>query len=150
MPQISKYRLGRTFQEEIFRRFWSIVAHLKTNRDVAEFFSDILTHTEEVMLAKRLTIAVLLLRGKLPVDIANILHVSFSTIGRVNSWVDRAKPATKRELERVIDDAEWQAFFDTIEALFDKLPPRYGTDWDQAGKEKSQRAKDRFLRERLQ
>lgn len=149
MPQISKHRLDRTFQDEMFRRFWSSVAHLKTSRDVAEFFSDILTHTEEVMLAKRLTIAVLLLRGKIPVDIANILHVSFSTIGRVSTWVDRAKPATKRELERVIDDAEWQAFFDTIEALFDKLPPRHGTDWHRAGKEKSQREKVRFLRERL-
>lgn len=145
MPQISKYRLDKTIQQEMFRHFWSSVANLRTTQTVADFFSDLLTHTEELMLAKRLTVAVLLLRGKRPVDIARVLHVSFSMIGRVSSWVDRAKPGTKRELERIIDEAQWQAFFDKIENLFDKLPPRYGSNWSQAGKEKSKRAKERAM-----
>lgn len=130
----------------MFRHFWSSVASLRTTQAVADFFSDILTHTEEIMLAKRLTIAVLLMRGKLPVDIANVLHVSFSTIGRVSSWVDRANPGTKRALERIMEEKTWQGFFDTLEALFDKLPPRYGTDWSRAGREKSQRATERAMR----
>ncbi len=146
MPQISKYRLDKTIQQEMFRHFWSSVANLRTTQAVADFFSDLLTHTEEIMLAKRLTVAVLLLRGKRPVDIVEVLHVSFSMIGRVSTWVDRANPGTKRELERIIKETQWQAFFDKIEELLDTLPPRYGTDWSQAGKEKSQRAKERTSR----
>ncbi len=149
MPQISKYRLDKTLQEEMFVHFWSSVASLRTTRAVADFFSDLLTHTEEVMLAKRLTIAVLLLRDKRPIDISHALHVSFSTIGRVSSWVNHAKPETKHELERIIKETQWQAFFDKIEELLDKLPPRYGANWSRIGYEKSQRARERSTRASL-
>jgi len=149
MPQISKHRLDKTLQEEMFVHFWSSIANLRTTRAVANFFSDLLTHTEEVMLAKRLTIAVLLMRDKRPIDIAHALHVSFSTIGRVSTWVSRAKPETKHELERIIKTSQWQVFFDKIEALIDTFPPRYGTDWSKAGKEKFIRAQDRATRASL-
>lgn len=149
MPQVSKYRLDKTLQEEMFIHFWSSIANLRTTRAVADFFSDLLTHTEEVMLAKRLTIAVLLLRDKRPIDIAHALHVSFSTIGRVSSWVNRAKPETKRELERIIKETQWQTFFDKVDELIDKLPPLYGTNWSRAGQERYQRAKDRSARASL-
>lgn len=149
MPQVSRYRLDQSIQEEMFRRFWSSIANLKNPTAVSEFFSDLLTDTEEIMLAKRLTVAVLLLRGKRPIDIAQTLHVSFSMVGRVSTWVDRANPSTRRELERISREASWQKFIDTIEKLMDKLPPRYHTNWTQEGREKYRRLKERAKREEL-
>ena len=101
------------------------------------------------MLAKRFMIAILLSRGKKPVEIGFILHVSFSTIGGVASWVKNAKPKTKEILEMMIEEGNWQTLFDRIKSAFDLLPPRKGTNWHQAGKEKWQRQKERSTRNSL-
>lgn len=149
MPQVSKYRLDKTVQDEMFQRFWSSIANLQSSQAVSEFFSDLLTDTEEIMLAKRLTAAVLFLRGKRPIDIARALHVSFSLVGRVSTWVDRAKPSTRWELERMTKEVKWLTFLDRIDEILDRLPPRYGTDWSKAGKAKWQRKMERNARQSI-
>src|SRR4030067_2513855 len=99
MPQVSKYPLDKDIETEMFRQFWISVSKLQDPSDVRSFLSDLLSDVEEVMLAKRFTVAVLILRGKKPVDIARTIHVSFSTIRSVASWVKNAKPRTRRILE---------------------------------------------------
>jgi len=116
---------------------------------VASFFSDFLTDTEELMLAKRFTIAVLLLRGKRPKDIKNVLHVSNSATGTVGAWLKNAKPKTIATLERVIKESNWEGLIDKIDSFVDALPPRYGTDWSKIGKEKWQRKIGRAARQTI-
>lgn len=99
------------------------------------------------MLAKRFAIAVLLLRGKNQKEITKMLHVSFSGTGSVANWLKNAKPKTRTAIERIISESNWEELSDKIEALFDKLPPRYGTDWSKAGKEKWERTKKRAARQ---
>jgi uncharacterized protein YerC len=76
MTRISKYQLDPDLREEMFRQFWLSLALLKDSGTVASFFSDLLSETEQIMLAKRFTVAMLLLRGYQPVKIIGILHVS--------------------------------------------------------------------------
>ena len=149
MPQISKYKLDQELEREMFTTFWSSLSRLNNASDVSAFFSDLLTDTEEVMLAKRFTIALLLLQGKKPVDVADAIHVSFSTIRGVSEWLSRASPATKRLLEQILKEQRWQALLDKIEALLDKLPPRWRTDWSEAGRAKWKRYKERLARRTL-
>lgn len=149
MPQISKYPLNKEIKEIIFNQFWSSVSRLKTPGLVASFFSDLLSDTEEIMLVKRFAIAMLILRGKRPVEISSTLHVSFSAIASVSSWVKNAKPATKKILNILVKQSGWQAFFDKIEKLIDALPPRHGTDWSEVGKRKWQRKMSRSARKSL-
>lgn len=149
MPRISKYKLDKDIELEMFRQFWRSVSKLQDSSQVASFFSDLLTDTEEVMLAKRFTVAVLLLRGKRPVDISQALHVTYSTIGSVAGWVKNAKPQTRKLLQEIIHESNWQGLLDRIDELLDKLPPRYGTNWAEAGKDKWERVKNRASRRSL-
>jgi uncharacterized protein YerC len=149
MTRVSKYPLHKDLKKEMFTVFWSSLSQLHTAPDVAAFFSDLLSDTEEMMLAKRFTISLLLLHGKRPVEVAAILHVSFSTIRSVDEWLSRATPATKRLLERVSKVQGWQTVFDKVEALADQLPPRWGTDWHASGKAKWERKLQRAARSQL-
>ena len=149
MTQVSKYPLDKNIEHEIFQRFRHSISLLHDIDDVSSFLSDFLTDTEELMLAKRFTIAVLILRGRRPKDIKAVLHVSNSATGAVSAWLKNAKPKTLKALERVIEESNWQSFLDSIDALFDKLPPRYGTDWTRAGKEKWQRQQEHISRQTL-
>lgn len=101
------------------------------------------------MLAKRFAIAILLHRGKRAKDIKYALHVSNSATGAVSSWLKNAKPETIKTLERIIVQSNWEQFIDNIDAMLDSLPPRYGTDWSRAGKEKWKRQQSRSVRKIL-
>ncbi|MCL4360642.1 Trp family transcriptional regulator [Patescibacteria group bacterium] len=149
MPQVSKYPLDRYLKNQIFRQFWVSISQLHTADDVSSFLSDLLSDTEEIMLAKRFTIAVLILRGKRPVEISGILHVSYSTIRSVASWLKNAKPRTRTMLLKITKTDSWQKVMDVLDAVLDELPPRYGTNWSRAGKEKWQRALERASRQSL-
>lgn len=149
MPQVSRYKLDKDLEKEMFRQFWISLAKLKDAETVSSFFSDVLTETEEIMLAKRFTIAVLILRGRKPIDIKDTLHVSFSTIGSVGAWLKNAKPLTQVVLQTMIQGSNWQKIIDRVEALLDTLPPRYGTNWQEAGKAKWRRKMARSTRASL-
>lgn len=149
MTRISKYRLDKDLEREMFTLFWGALSKLRTSHAVSAFFSDLLSDTEEVMLAKRFTVALLLLRGQKPVEIVNILHVSFSMIRGVDEWLSRAHPATSELLDRIRASQDITAFLDKLEALMDSLPPQWGTDWKAAGKAKWQRLGERASRKAL-
>lgn len=149
MTQVSKYPLDKTIEQEIYRKFQKSISVLRDANTVASFFSDFFTDTERTMFAKRLTVAVLLLRGRKPKDIKNVLHVSNSTTGTVGAWLKNAKPKTLAILEYLIKESEWESFNDTIEAFLDTLPPRYRTNWSRVGKERRERRIERASRQSL-
>lgn len=149
MSRVSKYPVSPLVQEEMFRQFWRSISHLRSVEDVSSFFSDLLTETEEVMLAKRLAVAILVLNGKKAVDIVTALHVTYTTVGTVVSWVKNAKPHTRKVLKRMIEEREWQMLIDAVEGVLDALPPRYGTNWHRVGKERYERRLEREARSRL-
>ena len=149
MTRISKYALDKNLEKEIFSIFWSSLSQLRTANDTSAFFSDLLSDTEEMMLAKRFTIALLLKRGRKPIEIARILHVSFSMIRSVNEWINKASPSMNAVILSAEKSQEFEKFFDTLESFFDQFKPRYGTDWHAAGKEKWERKMERNARNQL-
>ncbi len=149
MPRISKYPLDKVLEAEMFRQFWRSVAKLRNAHEVASFFSDLLTNTEEVMLAKRFAIGILLLGGKKPVEIATSIKVSFTTIASVAAWLKNAKPKTEAVFARIMAEKEWEALVDRVGEILDRLPPVYGTNWSAAGRATQRRMRDRSLRKSL-
>lgn len=146
MPQVSKRKLDKGLEEEMFRQFWRSLGQINDSQKSAEFFSDLLTETEKTMLAKRFTAAVLLSRGRSATDIKDSIHLTYSTIGSVSSWLKNAKPKTRELLNNISGEKNWEEIFDRIDSLLDKLPPRYGTSWKDAGKEKYKRTIERSSR----
>jgi len=149
MTQVSHYKLNKELERELFHTFWSSISQLRTAFAVSGFFSDLLTKTEEIMLAKRFAVALMLYQGKKPIEIAGGIHVSYSTIRGISSWLDRATPQTLKLLDSVVAKQSWQTLLDSLEKMLDRLPPRYGTNWSKAGKAKWQRHKERSARQAL-
>jgi uncharacterized protein YerC len=149
MPQISHYKLDKAIEEEIYKQFWSSIAKINDIPKASQFFSDLLTETEKVMLSKRLAAAILMVRGRSATDIKKSIHITYSTIGTIAAWVKNAKPKTGEVLMEFSKEKDWETIIDKIDSLLDKLPPVYGTDWSNVGKKKWQRAGERFARKSL-
>lgn len=141
--------MDKVVETELFKKFWHSLSSLRDPDSVSSFFSDFLSGSERIMLAKRFAIAVLLLRGKRPKDIKSVLHVSDSSTSSVGAWLKNAKPKTVATLERVIRENYWEEFFDNVDSFLDSLPPRYGTNWQRVGKERWQRNLERSSRQQL-
>lgn len=149
MPQISRHKLDQDVQNRLLQLFWRSLSRLGSPEQAAEFFSDLLTSTEEIMLSKRYTIAILLTKGYAAKHIHDTLNVSFTTIGTVAGWLKNLKPATKKIIDRHLKDEAWRQFFDKIEAALDILPPGKYEDWSKAGKAKYRRSLNRSTRSAL-
>ncbi|PJE70037.1 hypothetical protein COU97_01860, partial [Candidatus Shapirobacteria bacterium CG10_big_fil_rev_8_21_14_0_10_48_15] len=80
MAQVSRLPLSEKIYQRIFEIFFQTAAEIRTKKAAEEFFNDLLTPTERIMLAKRLSIAVLLAKGYDYRSIREILHVSPPTI----------------------------------------------------------------------
>jgi TrpR-related protein YerC/YecD len=63
------------------------IAALKNSREAAQLLTDLLGKQELEMIAKRLKIAELLLKGNTYEEINRIIKVSYATIARVQLWL---------------------------------------------------------------
>lgn len=149
MVQISKKRLDKDIETEMYKQFWKSLSEMKNPQESSEFFSDILTETEKVMLAKRFAVALLVVRERTATEIRQAINVTYSTIATVSSWVKNAKPKTQAILKSLSSQKDWEVIDDRIEELIDKLPPRYHSDWSKTGRNKWERAKKRSSRRTL-
>ncbi len=84
MTQISKYPVSKEVYNRVFEIFLKTVTGLYTKKTTANFLKEFLTPTEQVMLAKRLSVAFLLAKGYQHREISKILRVSTGTVNRVS------------------------------------------------------------------
>lgn len=87
MPQVSKYPVSKEVYERIFDIFLKSITTLNTKTLSAKFLKEFLTPTEQVMLAKRLAVGFLLVKGYDYRTISKTLRVSTGTVGRVNYYL---------------------------------------------------------------
>lgn len=66
---------------------WTSIAELKSREDVKNFFKDLLSESESIMLARRIMIARYLLEDKSYEEIGEILSAGHSTIANVHRWL---------------------------------------------------------------
>lgn len=149
MPKLSLRKIDIDIEREILNQFWKSLSRINNPKFASDFFSDLLTNTEKYMLAKRYACAVLLTRGRSASDINKSIHLTYTAIGSVSSWVKNAKPLTTKLLESISKEKDTEKILDKIDAFLDKLSPLPGTDWSRAGKEKYKRAIERSVRNNL-
>lgn len=83
MPHISKTKLPKDVQDDIFNQLVKYISRAKDRAHAEAVLSGLLTDTEKLMLAKRLAIIALLHEGNSMYSIANLLAVSPSTVERL-------------------------------------------------------------------
>lgn len=84
MARISKYPILKEVYEKVFDLFLETFLQLRSKKRVANFFDEFLTPTEQIMLAKRMAISLLLAKNYNYQDISDILKVSNGTIAEVS------------------------------------------------------------------
>lgn len=128
MPHVSKNKLDQKTLYQISERLFSAIKHLKHEREVSQFFNDLLTKTERIMLAKRLAIVVML-EAHYPFKIiSKALRVSEATVSNMRDRFDRGGDGYRLVFRRLEREKFWRDFFKSIEKILqpDFLPPITG------------------------
>ena len=93
-------------RKHMLNMLWTMIALLETRDDVENFFRDLLSETEAIMLARRILIAQRLLQGDGYDTICEDLGAGASTVASVHRWLQQGRgyqdllPKLEKEQER--------------------------------------------------
>ncbi len=123
MTQVSKYQLNKDTKTRIYKLFWGTISALSDPIKTEEFFEDLLTPTEKIMLSKRLAIAVMLIRDYDYEAIKSYLNVSTSTISTVSTWLKYSGSGYRKTVEKLLRKEKVEKVFKSIESAFEVVKP---------------------------
>ena len=134
MTQVSKYPISKDVYERIYDVFLRTLVDLKTKEEVDSFLKEFLSPTEQIMLAKRLAIALLLAKGYDYRQTAKILRVSTSTVGAVGILYKYggADGGYKKVINRLLKDEKIEEFWQNAAGKILNLVPdnvSKGQEW---------------------
>jgi len=104
MAQVSRYPLSQKVYERIFEILFESILKIKNKEEAEEFLGEFLSPTEKIMLAKRISIAVLLAKNYDYRQIIKTLHVSFPTIAGVSGSVKYAGGGYRKVVEKLLKE----------------------------------------------
>lgn len=87
---MAKFDLGKLNSKqkmELLDLLWTSIEQLKNREEIKNFFKDLLSESEAIMLARRILIAKELLKGKTYQDIMKEFEVGNSTVASVHHWL---------------------------------------------------------------
>lgn len=129
MPQVSKYPISQAVYNRIFEILFGTIADIKRPKEVEEFFADFLSPTERIMLAKRLSIAVLLTKGYSYTAIRKILRVSQTTVADINVFLKYVGKGYKKVVEKILKAEKQDEFWQKLDDLLSETIPPKGRNW---------------------
>ena len=115
---MAKRRVYEVDQEErhsALNDFFKIVAEIKTPREASNFFKDLLTPSESLMLTRRITIAKMLLEGWNFEYISKKLKAGTNTVNSVNRWLYTGFGGYLNEIKKIKSKKEFRNQFPTNE-----------------------------------
>lgn len=115
MSQLSKIPVRRDLEEQMFDLFSSTIIAMKDKEELDAFFSDLLSPIEKMMLAKRLSIALMLEKEYTYPMIGKTLRVTPTTIASVSMQLRYAGKGYKKIVERILADESFEDFWSTVE-----------------------------------
>lgn len=137
MGRVSKRLLDSEVEERIFEIFWLYLAKLRNTHDIREFLQSLLSRTEQIMIAKRLAIAVLLEKGHTYEHIDQSLKVSKATIATVHRQILTGAAGYKNAAINILYEEKKERSWNTLEDLLLQLslPKRHGSaSWEKKSK----------------
>lgn len=148
MTQVSRYPISKAVYERILEIFLGILVRIKTKKEAQRFLEDLLTPTEQVMLAKRLAIAFLLEKDYDHRTITKVLRVSSGTIARVNLVKKYGGEGYQKMISKLMRDERMKDFlFKVGEALSGQFgkSSKGGSTWRYLHKEIEKKRKEKPL-----
>jgi uncharacterized protein YerC len=120
--QVSKQKLNKTLEKQIYSIFYQLMVDLKTPNEVKMVFDDLLSETERQVVAKRIAIGLFLDKGRSYENIKHTLKVSSATIASVQESM--GNPGMQLAINKVKAE-EWAgAWAGKISHLMGKILPK--------------------------
>jgi uncharacterized protein YerC len=127
MPHVSKKRLKKKMATELADQFLTFLSNTRTKADARILARELLSQTERVMLAKRLSTIILLVRGYTFQQIGDSLGVTPQTVTRLWHSLNEEKyqKIVEYALARPSSPKQKESFMDAfIRAIHMGMPPR--------------------------
>ena len=129
MTQVSRLPIHKKVEERMFEIFERTISQLKNSEDIKDFLKDFLSPVEKIMLAKRLSIAVLLGKSYRYETIKSVLRVTNSTIASVSLSLKYSGKGYKNMVSRILKEEKLDEFWQKMEDMLAKIPNAKGSDW---------------------
>lgn len=88
MAKFNPKKLSSQERMKLLDLLWTSISELKDREEIKNFFKDLLSESEAIMLARRILIAQELLEGKTYDEIMKKHKIGNSTVANVNRWLD--------------------------------------------------------------
>lgn len=115
MAQVSKYPISQAVYEQIYELLLKVISDSRSNDESKELLDDLLTPTEKIVLAKRLAIALLLMKKYTYENIKKILRVSQPTIALVNITLRYKGRGYKQFTDKILREEKIRKIWEKIE-----------------------------------
>lgn len=97
--KVKYYNLSDNQKKKYLGDFYTMVSLLKNQDEVKNFFKDLLTLSEVVMISRRIQIAKMLFAGRTHDEIRKELKVGFTTISQVERWLNNGFGGYRKTIE---------------------------------------------------
>ena len=87
MARIDSRKVSQQDRMKYLDLLWTSIAELKSREEVKNFFKDLLSESESIMLSRHIMIAKYLLEGKSYGEIGELLGTGNSTVASVHRWL---------------------------------------------------------------
>ncbi len=136
MTHISKKKIKKEVANELSDQFLTFLSLARTKQDARVLASELLSQTERVMLAKRLAVVVLLVRGYSFSQIEESLGVTHQTISRLwsdtkNGRYEKIMCYAHKHTRHFKHESALDVF---IRVIHLGMPPRSGKRWQKLDK----------------
>ena len=126
MTQISKYPLSKEIEERVYEVLMESIAAANSKTTVHNLLNDLLSPTERLMIAKRLSIALLLLKKYDQRLISRWLKVSLTTVSKVSLALQSGRGGYQSVIGSILRKEELKEFLNKIDdAIAEMFPPRH-------------------------
>ena len=124
MSRVQAHDIDKKLRYQMIGDFYDIVAHLKSKKDVANFFMGVLTTSEGIMVARRIQIAKLLLQGNSYTEISDELGAGEATIAEVSQWLNSENEGFRIEIMKHVNrEKKWKG---NRKNIYDRILSPYG------------------------
>jgi len=129
MSQVSKHKLKNQVYSKIFDLFPEFIARLSKSGKQNVALNTLLSQTERTMIAKRLAIALMLIKGYTYEQIIDKLKVSFGTISKISEAIKTSDSSFTNELEKIAKADQFSDFLNIIGYKLSIVMPPKGRNW---------------------
>lgn len=110
MPHVSFRKLPEKTEKELIENLKAVFRKINKEEEISSLFHSLLSSTEQLMLAKRLAVIVLLQEGVAEPKIANALNVTRITVEKMRLFMETKGEGFNIALKKLEEEKRLQSF----------------------------------------